>query len=278
MELAFILLLSSLGVAALIFFLIWLSHSYYLKYHKSTQHKFSDADVFRVMSNANHFITHKQLATISPLTEKEARIRLAYLRGFGVLDQFICSADWSTAVYQLKEDIPSTRQAPLSLQGLSDRAIIEHIHQFVNDYQVTIAELVILFGIDIYEAKDLLKRLVKSGFVEKYTKNFKTIYVIKNPLQMTPPLLENGLANTQDSRIEISPSIAKIKIPDADVLRLAIDNKGKLTAAQLCLAFKIPMQEATQKLEVLYDQGAFKMGTDTANTVLEYHLVDANLL
>lgn len=277
MELALILLFSSLGVAAFIFFLILLSQAHYLKYHKKTQHKFSDAEVFRVMSEANHFITPKQLAAISPLTEKEARTRLSYLAIFGVLQQFVCSADWSTAVYQLNEEIPPTNQPIATLQGLSDRAVVEHIHQHVDDYQVTIAELVILFGIDIYEAKDLVKRLVKSGFVEKYTKNFKAIYVIKNPLQMTPPLLENRVATVQNDKIKLT-NTTRIKIPDAEVLRLAIENEGKITATQLCLALKIPVQEATQKLEALYDQGAFQMDTDSTNTVLEYHLVDNNLL
>jgi predicted permease len=92
MKIALLILLATLGIAALVFFMVALSKAHYLKYHKSTQHKFSDAEVFRVMSNANHFITAKQLAAISTLSEKEARTRLSYLAIFGVLHQFVCSA------------------------------------------------------------------------------------------------------------------------------------------------------------------------------------------
>ncbi len=275
MQLFLLILLATFAVAGLTALLVSLYNNHVRKQHQSTQHKFSDAQVFAVMSSTNHFITSKQLATVSPLNEKEAQARLYYLMFYRVLMQYVCSADWTTPIYQLKEDIPQSSQFPIPLQGLTDKQVIEQILHYAEDYQITIPELVVIFGIDIYEAKALIARLVKSKLIQKLYKNFQAIYVLHKPLQRNPPVLYNRKASRQKIKI---PTTQKMKIPDAEVLQLAIDNQGKLTTEELCLRLQIPLTEAKDTLENLYEQGAFRIDINLQSNVMEYHLVDDSLM
>ena len=276
-----LLIISSIiGIGSfLIFLIVYLSQQYLEKEHKRTQHKFSDAAIFKAMSVSNHFMTSKQLATISSLTDKEAKKRMQYLTMHKALRAYMNSDGTYVGVYQIKEDVPLHSSLPVSIKGLSDEEVVNTVLQYVDDYQITIAELVVIFDIDIYEAKIILNRLKSSHLVEKYRKGFEQIYVIKKPLQQTPPILRQA-HQLPKTKIDISniEHSSKIKIADADVLQLAINNKGTITPTELCVKLKIPIDTAKEKLEELYEQGAFKMDVNEQHSIMEYRLVDDNLL
>lgn len=245
--------------------------------HEGSQHKLSDADLFKMMTQANHFLTVEQLVASSSLNEKEAKSRLMHLGYQGVLRSYYDSSGTGKAIYQLKEEVPLIASIRSNISTFSEKEIIEMILLHVDDYQVTVAELVVIFGIDIYEAKALIQRLKKSGHISTLRKGLKYIYVINQSIHLKEPQLRTTPKKSKLQKIQI-PTEERIKIPDADVIQLAIDHDGKLTPTLLCLKKKISIDEAKQKLEELYEQGAFVMDVDEENYVMEYRLRDRSLL
>jgi predicted transcriptional regulator len=245
--------------------------------HAGSQHKLSDADLFKMMTQANHFLTVEQLVASSSLDKKEAKARLLHLGYQGVLRSYYDSSGTGKAIYQLKEEVPLIASIRSNISTFSEKEIIEMILLHVDDYQVTVAELVVIFGIDIYEAKALIQRLKKSGHISTLRKGLKYIYVINQSIRLKEPKFRTSSRKSELQKIQI-PSEVRIKIPDADIIQLAIDHDGKLTPTLLCLKKKISIDEAKQKLEELYEQGAFVMDVDEKNYVMEYRLRDRSLL
>lgn len=245
--------------------------------HALSQHKLSDADLFKMMTQANHFLTVEQLEASSSLTKKEAKARLQHLGYQGVLRSYYDSTGTGKAIYQLKEEVPLIASVRSNVNALSEKDIIEMILLHVDDYQVTVAELVVIFGIDIYEAKALIQRLKKRGKINILRKGFKAIYVINQSIHLKEPKLRTTSKKSDLQKLQI-PNEERMKIPDADVIQLAIDHEGKLTPTLLCLKKKISIDAAKQKLEELYEQGAFVMDVDEENYVMEYRLRDRSLL
>lgn len=268
------------GIMFFTFSLIFIIMAYYKNQYQKSKHKFSDADVFRLMARANHFLTAEQLAVVSDLTKKEAAHRLAYLSMQGIIRKFQ-DGGGVRMVYQLKEELPEEAVLPVSIQGLTDIEIVDVVMQYSDDYQITIAELVIVFGIEIEAAKQILKRLRKSGLVKRLWKGVALIHVVKDPLMKAKPKLE---VSKMVSKIKLPKNNkllqeeVRLKIPDADVLDLAIQHKGRLTASLLCLKLKISIEAAQIKLDDLYEQGAFIMDVNQKDALVEYHLRDKNLL
>lgn len=271
------------GILSLTVGSIYLVKAYYKAQYEGAKHKFSDAELFKIMARANHFITPKQLASVSPLDKKEAKDRLNYLSMEGVVRRYQDGSGMNM-VYHLIEELPEADVLPISIEGLTDEQIIEVVLKYSDDYQITVAELVVIFGLEIKAAKNVLKRLKKSGLVGRLWKGMSLIYVIKAPLmQSTPKVKIPSLSlkenyRKENQRNEAFQKEVRLKIPDADVLNLAIQEKGRLTTALLCLKLKISMEEAQVKLEDLYEQGAFIMDVNEKDAIIEYHLRDKNLL
>lgn len=274
---AFFAFLGPIGFTFSIYFIIM---TYYKSQYKKSKHKFSDADVFKLMARANHFLTAQQLAAVSDLNKKEAANRLAYLSSQGIIRKFQ-DGGGTRLVYQLKEELPEEASLPISIEGLTEVEIIDAVLRYSDDYQITIAELVVVFGLEIEVAKQVLKRLRKSGLVKRLWKGFSLIHVVKDPLVKTKPKLEISKVASKmklPTNNKLLQEQVKLKIPDAEVLQLAIKHKGRLTPALLCLKLKISMEEAQIKLDDLYEQGAFIMDINQKEALVEYHLRDKKLL
>lgn len=274
---AFFAFLGPIGFTFSIYFIIM---TYYKSQYKKSKHKFSDADVFKLMARANHFLTAQQLAAVSDLNKKEAANRLAYLSSQGIIRKFQ-DGGGTRLVYQLKEELPEEASLPISIEGLTEVEIIDAVLRYSDDYQITIAELVVVFGLEIEAAKQVLKRLRKSGLVKRLWKGFSLIHVVKDPLVKTKLKLEVSKVASKmklPTNNKLLQEQVKLKIPDAEVLQLAIKHKGRLTPALLCLKLKISMEEAQIKLDDLYEQGAFIMDINQKEALVEYHLRDKNLL
>jgi ribosomal protein S25 len=247
---------------------------YYRKHYRSTKHKISDATIFKLMAKANRFLSQEQLAAVSSLTEKEAGKHLMHLSLEGSIKGF--QDGGGKSVYCLMEVLPEEDVFPISIEGLNDQQILDQVLLYSDDYQLTVAELVVVFGLDVAEAKIVLKRLKKSGLVSTLWRGFTRIHVIVKSLQQGTPKLTVPIPLKQQTKIRISNQ-DRIKIPDADVISLAVEYKGRLTPTLLCLKMKIPIQEAKIKLEELYEQDVFLMQVDDENALLEYQLRDKSL-
>lgn len=272
-------LIAILGVAiGLILLIAYASKMYYKNIYEETKDKASDADIFKIMGSSNHFITEEQLAAATDLTKKEAANRLAHLAMAGALRRYYDANGSMKGVYQLIEGVPLFDSLPAELDGLSEDEIISVILLHVDDYQVTIAELVVIFGINVSKAKILLKRLKKAGKLNVlYNQGFRRIYVINKSLHTPQPVLRDAPRKRSRTQLAI-PVQEKIKIPDADVLQLAIEYDGRLTPTLVCIKLQVSMDEAKMKLENLYEQGVFEMAIDEQNALLEYQIRDRSLL
>ncbi len=261
----------------LMVFIYYASKAYYQNIYEQTKHKASDADIFKIMANSNHFITVKQLTARTELTKKEAANRLASLAMEGALRRYYDGNGIKT-VYQLIEGVPLFDSLPADLNGLSEDEIIAVILLHVDDAQVTIAELVVIFGINISEAKIVLSRLKKAGKLNVlYNKGFRKIYVINKSLHTPQPVLRAAPHKRSRTQLAI-PAQEKIKIPDATVLQLAIEYDGRLTPTLVCIKLEVSMDEAKLKLEQLHEQGVFEIAIDEKNALLEYQIRDRTLL
>lgn len=282
-----------LGVLGFILYigLIWglvvWSRNRYKKQHQATQKDISDAELFRLMNKTNHFITAEQLAAVTGMDQKVAYKRLWYLTYQKVIRGYYDSSGVQKGVFQLPETVPLEAIPKMNINQLSDKEVVKNILLYARDYQVTIAELVVIFDIDIYEAKELLKRLRKSKLVSRLRKGMKYIYVIDRSVQQQRNFsnyedrknpLKDKLEEVKKMVIPALGETGRLKIPDADVIQLAIEHDGRLTPTLLCLKSKISIEEAKQKLEQLYEQGTFVMDVDEANYVMEYQLRDKSLL
>ncbi|MBL4650961.1 MAG: hypothetical protein JKY03_14610, partial [Aureispira sp.] len=248
------------------------SKTYYKNIYEETKDKASDADIFKIMENSNHFITEEQLATATDLTKKEAANRLAHLAMTGALRRYYDANGSMKGVYQLIEGVPLFDSLPAELDGLSEDEIISVILLHVDDYQVTIAELVVIFGINVSKSKILLKRLKKAGKLNVlYNQGFRRIYVINKSLHTPQPVLRDAPRKRSRAQLAI-PAQEKMKIPDATILQLAIEYNGRLTPTLVCIKLEVSMDEAKLKLEKLYEQGVFQMEIDEKNALLEYQI------
>ncbi|MGH1337803.1 MAG: hypothetical protein ACRBFS_16905 [Aureispira sp.] len=239
------------------------------------------------MNKTNHFITAEQLAEVTGMDQKVAYKRLWYLTYQKVIRGYYDSSGVQKGVFQLPENVPLEAIPTMDVNQMSDKEVVKTILRYARDYQVTIAELVVIFNIDIYEAKEVLKRLRKSKLVSRLRKGMKHIYVIDRSIQQQrnfsnytdrKDLLKDKLEDVKRMVIPTPTEIGRIKIPDADVIQLAIEHDGRLTPTLLCLKSKISIEEAKQKLEELYEQGTFVMDVDESNYVMEYQLRDKSLL
>lgn len=259
------------------FLVLWGIGSYYKNQYKQAQFDLSDAAILKLMARANHFLTGEQLAAVTNLNVQQANSRLGYLAMLGVIRSY-SDGMGMYAIYQLVEELPEDDVLPISIEGLTDEQIVDAILEYSDDYQITIAEVIVVFGVDIYEAIAILKRLRKSGAVGAYWQNFTRIYVATKRLHEFKKKPTLSQANPERLKIPLPKTVQKIKIPDADVLELAVNHKGRVTASLLCLKLKIPMADAQIKLEELHEEGALLMDVDEENAVIEYHLRDKSLL
>lgn len=249
--------------------------AYYNGTYNETKQQVSDADIFKLMAKANHFLTAEQLAAITPLSKKQADKRLNRL----ALDQTLRRFQDGSGlrhVFQLREELPEDDVLPISIKGLTEHQIVEAVMAYSDDYQITTPALTVVFGITVEEAKVVLKRLKRAGLVRTLWKGMSRIYVVKDAIRKQTPKLE--IPDTYGKTVLPQEQIARIKIPDADILNLAIEHKGRLTVGLVCLKLKVPIVVAEQKLQTLYDQGAFFMEVEQEVGVVEYHLRDVNLL
>ena len=260
---------------------MWL-HQKQKEAHQAIQAVIKDAELFQLIHKNNHFITAEQLVEAVGMELKKAKNHLAYLSYFGALQGFYDINGSHVGIYQLVEEVPLEPIPKMDIYQMTEEEIIEVILLYASDYQVTLAELVVIFDIDIYEAKVLLRRLLKSKKISRLFKGMQYIYIIHSTVRQpqkkdkSSHLIQQELEQIRTK--QLPEKSERLKIPDAEVIQLAIEHDGCLTPTLLCLKTKISIEEAKYKLEQLYEQGAFLMNVDESNYVIQYQLRDKFLL
>jgi len=260
-----------------VWLIVMLVNWIYNRLYERTKHKLSDAELFQLMMRANHFMTPQQLAAVTELTEGEAKSRMGRLAMKLILRNYTDATSGYGNVFQLQDEVPLVNSLPVSIEGLAPQEIIDTLLLHVDDYQVSIPELVVIFGLEVHDAKQLLKRLQKEGLVKLYRKAFHAIYVIEKPLNINPPKLrKKGKKQNPIQKIAL-PQEDTSEVSDADLLQLAIENEGKLTTTTVCYKLKIPLNLAKKRIEDLYEEGALELDMED-NEILTYRLRDSTLL
>jgi predicted transcriptional regulator len=284
----FLIILGFVAYFLFIWGLVVWSKNRYHKQHLATQKDITDAELFRLMNQTNHFISVEQLVEVTGMDEKMAYKRLWFLAHQRVIRGYYSNGNMQDAVFQLPENVPLEAIPKMNVQQMSDKEVVKNILTYAQDYQVTVAELVVIFDLDIYEAQNLIKRLLKSKLVSRLRKGVQYIYIIDRSVQLqrsfsSPNKHEKNIRQNFEAakKIKIPTTTSgdgRIKIPDAEVIQYAIENNGRITPTLLCLKSKISIEEAKLRLEELYEQGAFLMDVDESNYVMEYQLRDQSLL
>ncbi|MCP4442518.1 MAG: hypothetical protein GY810_26730 [Aureispira sp.] len=267
------------GIIMLPILLIILIVAYYNNVTKRTYKNLSDAELIRLIQQLG-VVKGKGIAAHTALTKSEASTRISILGMYGIIQTLYDSS--GVQMYQVKDTLPQTNQI-YNLEGLSPQDVVKTIVTNTGVPEVTVAQLIILFDLNHKNARKTLKELVKQGVLTvSYSSSWRKIYTAThipenlNPLQnpithkrSTPPIIHQLDAPKQEERI---------RIPDADVLQLAIDNDGRITPILLCAEKRISLQEAKEALDSLYDHGAFTIDVDEDSGSIEYWLRDKKLI
>lgn len=270
-----------LSVAVVYFVVLFALRWYFEQQYHLTKHKLSDVELLKIISNGNQFMTPDQLGRASALDKKEARNRLMRLNVEYLLRQYYDTTSGMGGVYHLQDDVPSHEGLPASLEGLTDAQVVSLLALHLRDRQVTIPRLMVLFGLEVNEARALLKRLKGSGYLDALFEGVKRVYTLNTPLSHSGSLPRAPQQHyTQNAIPQLVPPIVvdEEQVSDAKVLQLAIASDGRLTPTQLCVRLKIPMNIAKLKLEQLHEQGVMELDVDEEQAIIKYELRDKSLL
>lgn len=251
-------------------FLIMMIVSGVKRTYRNAKKKFSDRQLLELLVEEGNVLSVRQIANLSPLTRTEVTIRISTWMNNGVVRQ-LSSSD-GMVMYQLKFKMPDLNKV-YNIKQYDDRAALELVLQYIKGVELSVAHFVWMFDITIQEARKILTRLVASGLIKtQYTSGFQRIYVanvnyneFKNREEK---LVIPEMTETYDMRIPIN---------DADILKLAINNNGRLTPTIICIEKQVSLDEAQDLLDNLYEKGAFHIDVDEDNGTIEYWLRDAKL-
>lgn len=267
MKLAVILVtLSLLVMIALTYFLVNATQ----KTYRNAKKKFSDRQLLELFMANNYVLTSKQIIQLSPLTMSEVSLRMHTWVNNGVMRSLYAN-DGATH-YQVKIKLPSTDRI-YDWKNTPNQELLEKVLEYTKGYELSPAHFVWMYNMTIQEARKLLKELVKSGFVKShYNSSFQRVYVSN--------INKRGQAIGEE-KVEI-PNLepvdeGRIKIDDSAILKLAIENDGRLTPTLICVEKKIPLDDAQDLLDRLYEKGAFHIEVDEVDGMIEYWLRDSKL-
>lgn len=170
-------------------------------------------------------------------------------------------------------------------QVVSDQELVALARQHKGE--VSAALLCEHFGLSLSEADTKINNLLMSGVIEqKYEWEWtdwssmfngtKTKYVMKGlPNKHFLPKRQTT-AVTKAANFEPHQQRNKGEVSDSEVIGLAVQMKGKLSASTLCLKLNISVDEAKKKLEELYKKEIFEVNV-SENGTLVYILADKDL-
>ncbi len=270
----FMALISIVGISAF-------QYSYHLsiKNIQSSYEKISDRDLLALVKKLGQ-INATELVKNSSLDQKEANFRLKYLHEKGCLTI-------KNEKYKLFDDINFDIQLPEE-ENMSAKSIIWLANQYNGVLYASM--LIAAKGLTFLEAKRILRRFFNEKillFLNDPTPHSKeNVAFVSNPHDrrrtgyvLMPNLRTDSIAlqNVPNLNPQLVVNQVIKKTSDAEVIELAMQGKGKITLAILCLKKDISVEEADKILNNLYKKGIFDLKVSEYGTI-EYHLTDENLL
>jgi predicted transcriptional regulator len=239
--------------------------------YRNAKKKFSDRQLLELFMANNYVLTIKQIIQLSPMTMSEVSLRMHTWVNNGVMRSLYAN-DGSTH-YQVKTKLPSTNKI-YDWKKMPDQEVLEKVLEHTEGYELSPAHFVWLFDMTIQEARKFLKQLVANGFVKShYNNSFQRVYISN--------INHRGQEVGGNEKVEIASLEAandgRIRIDDSEILKLAIENDGRLTPTLICVEKKISLDDAQEVLDKLYEKGAFHIEVDEYDGMIEYWLRDSKL-
>jgi len=152
---------------------------------------------------------------------------------------------------------------------LSDREAIKLARQ--NGGEISSAYLTLHTNLSDLEANTKIQRLMARGVIYHSTneKHRSVLRLNEDFLkgELPPPTEEEKVAKLEQTKA----------YTDADIISLAIETKGEISAAALCVKTKLPIEKAEELLQGLHEKGVFDVRVNENGTIL-YVLNDKTLL
>jgi predicted transcriptional regulator len=228
--------------------------------------KFSDRELLQLFVEQGNILSPKQISKLSPLSSTEAMIRLQTWSNNGAMRTLY--SDAGETLYQLKHKMPSQKHI-FDIRQYSDAKIMEITLNHITGVELSPAHFTWLFGLNIQDARKVLKRLVAAGMVKThFDGNFQRSYISS----VNPNELGNKITLPKNAEND-----GRIAIKDADLLKLAINNEGRLTPTLVCVEKQVSLDEAQELIDKLYEKGAFNIEVDENDGTIEYILRDTKL-
>ncbi|TAE09283.1 MAG: hypothetical protein EAZ95_16225 [Bacteroidetes bacterium] len=127
--------------------------------------------------------------------------------------------------------------------------------------------------LDFTEAERKLYIMLSEGiFHHEYDDNYQPVFVL-NPSLPTRTASDSLPAPTRHEHLGVPASV----VSDGEVIQIAVQNQGRITASMLCMKTKIQFEEAKGTLELLQRKGVFEAEVNENGTII-YTLPDWELL
>jgi predicted transcriptional regulator len=235
--------------------------------YRKAKEKFSDRQLLQLFVAQGSLLSAKQIATLSPLTSTEVLIRIQAWINNGAMRSLY--GNDGVTVYQLKHKMPSQGHI-FDIRQYTDAKVMEIVLNHISGVEISPAHFVWLFNLSIQDARKLLRRFVTAGLVKTHLDdNYQRTYISNvNPLELGGKIAIPKTSEKGDGRIAIN---------DADLLKLAISNDGRLTPTLVCIEKQVSLDEAQDLLDQLYEKGAFNLEVDENDGTIEYWLRDTKL-
>ena len=260
-----VITLTLLVTAFLIYFLI----SYSKITYRKSKNKIKDRDFLKLFVEQDQMLNIKQLMKLSKLTYMEASVRVqSWMNNYAL--RLLQSSD-GQVLYQLNYKMPTAKNHIFDIKRYDDEKIMDIVLNHIDGVELSPAHFVWLFDISIQEARKVLKRLVEAELVTTHLNAYLQRKWISN---INPLGQKEKLAIIDEDFIAED---GRISLNDADLLKLAIDKEGRLTPAIVCLEKKIPLDDAQDLLDELYEKGAFYLEVDEKDGTIEYILRESKL-
>jgi hypothetical protein len=254
-------------LALMILPFVLLRYSGIFKFNSKTgRFKISDRQLLELFVENGNVLSFKQLMNFCAMGSVELMIRLqSWLNNSTIRSLY--SSDGET-LYQLKFKMPGQKHR-FEIKNYNNRKILEIVINHISGTEISPAYLVWLFDLKLQDARKVLKRMVSAGLVKtQLDKNFQRTFISNITL-----------SNINETSIPLTTqkNEGKISLNDADLLKLAIQNKGWLTPSVVCIEKQISLDEAQEILDKLYEKGAFNLEVDEKDGTIEYWLRDTKL-
>jgi predicted transcriptional regulator len=238
--------------------------------YKKSFNKLSDAELLQLFTK-HGTLDSKKLTKISNLSRMEAYVRLLMLNNQGATKTVYDNYGYSA--YVLKHEAHSPEIIPTkSLEVLNEEDML--LIAAKTKSEINAVNICLHSNLPYSEAKKELTKWKEKGLLKTlYSSDMMSKTYILNKNIPEHILLKAVSSSNVPAKIKHSNS----SLSDADIISVAVSEKGKLTATMLCLRKNIPIEQAQQLLERLHEKQVFEIVISDKG-VVEYHLMDESLL